>query len=131
MELAIAKHCQEYFPDIKQCFARVKDRLASLVNKKQSSILNHFMQGMHDDTLMESEEAAWLNKLHELRMLSPQLADVASRLQATANKMDALADFVELHEDKYARIFTTGPPGLQIDHLEADATSMTPTSHSM
>lgn len=80
---------------------------------------------MNDTTLLESEEAVALSQLQELRMLSPQLADFAQRLQLKVKKMEAVQDFAEQHEDKYARLFTavvySDMPASHTDGLEGQS----------
>lgn len=110
IELAISKLFQEYFPCVRVCLTRVQQRLTTLLQKKENAILRHFMQnldGADESMASEPEETSELIKLQELRMTSPVLADFASRLGLKLRKMDAVTDFTEQHEQKFARLFNT------------------------
>jgi hypothetical protein len=103
IELSISKHFQEYFPSVRLCLTRVHERVNSLFVKKDNALLRHFMTEESDH---ESQEIITYRQLEELRMTSPSLADFSQKVLQKLHKMDALTDFAELHEDKYARLFT-------------------------
>lgn len=63
------------------------------------------LDGNDESVMPESEETAELVKIQDLRMASPALADFTQRLALKVRKMDAVTDFTEQHEEKYARLF--------------------------
>jgi hypothetical protein len=70
------------------------------------------MQNLEDSSDQHkklTEDAIVLSQLQELRLLNPQLVEFAQRLHLKVKKIDAVLDFSEVHEEKYARLFKPLP----------------------
>eukprot|EP00347_Sterkiella_histriomuscorum_P004034 403361997 len=125
--LAISKSYQEFLPQIRENLRKVQNRIVKLTSKKDNSLLQYFIENLNDGKLTEidlktasqhhskalndqqnsysEQQNLTVDQLSELKSLSYPLYEFTEELNGMIQKVEALIDLQEDHDEKYSRLF--------------------------
>ncbi|CDW88620.1 UNKNOWN [Stylonychia lemnae] len=129
LELAISKNYQEFLPQIRDNLRKIQSRMVKLVQKRENPLLNYFIQNytgqnnqqnldeveddpsiyikplQSDSQLLNQLQQLNVDQLTELKTISQDLYIFAVDLNTKVQRVEALVDLQEEHDEKYERLF--------------------------
>jgi hypothetical protein len=101
----------------------VQERFIKLIKKKENVMLNHFLEDLTASALDRASRGSQgksfaqgespedklsglhLAQLQDLKLISDALAHFSTALTQKLQRVEAIADYGEQHEEKYCRLF--------------------------